>query len=427
MYIFEKKNLAIILGNALEYYDFMLYGFFATILAPLFFPSENPVLSLIASMGSYGAGFLARPLGGIFFGHLGDRFGRKDALSLAILLATIPTLCIALLPTYEQIGILAPLLLVLSRLFQGFCVGGEASGVTTYLIENAPSHEKDKASSWIVISCYFGILLGTTLGAIFTSSFMPSWGWRLTFLMGSLIALVGYYIRKKLKESPEFLEIKKEKKILKAPILKLFQNDKLNLMFAACVSCGVVIPFFIIFVYLNGLFTQKLHLEPYKVLILNAGLMVFWIILLPQCGSLARRYGRHIIMSASLLGLGLVAYPLFCIISASPTLESILFTQIVLSLFAMAYAALSSAFLVELFPVTERYSGIAFGYSLGHAIFGGLTPIILTTLAHSYEFHYAPVAFLIFSCVLGLIPLQSASFLKFTKLILRHESNSKHI
>src|ERR1700722_11205305 len=218
MSFINKKNLAIILGNALEYYDFMLYGFFATILAPLFFPSENPSLSLIASMGSYGVGFLARPLGGIFFGHLGDRQGRKHTLSLSILLVTIPTLGIALLPTYAQIGIWAPLLLLLCRIFQGFCLGGETSGAMTYIIENAKPQEKDTASAWLVLSCYLGTLVGTGLGAVFTLSFMPEWGWRLTFVMGSLIALVGYYIRKKLKESPEFIECQQKGRILKVPL-----------------------------------------------------------------------------------------------------------------------------------------------------------------------------------------------------------------
>jgi len=171
MDMLNKRNFAVIVGNALEYYDFMLYGFFATILAPLFFPSDNPVLSLIASMGSYGVGFLARPLGGIFFGHLGDRWGRKNTLSLSLLFVTLPTLGIALLPTYNQIGMWAPLLLIVFRLVQGFCLGGEASGAMTYIIENSPSNQKDKASSWLVLSCYAGTLVGTLLGAFFTLSF----------------------------------------------------------------------------------------------------------------------------------------------------------------------------------------------------------------------------------------------------------------
>ncbi len=423
MYINNKKNIAVILGNALEYYDFMLYGFFATILAPLFFPSENPSLSLIASMGSYGVGFLARPLGGIVFGHLGDRWGRKNTLSLSILLVTIPTLSIALLPTYDQIGIWAPFLLILFRTIQGLCVGGESSGAATYIIESASPTEKDKASAWLVLSCYFGTLLGTVFGAIFTSSFMPSWGWRLTFVMGSLIAFIGYYIRKQLKESPEFIKNKEQGKILKAPFLDLLRNEKINLFYAASTSAGVAIPFFIIFIYLNGIFTKKLNLEPQLVLTLNAGLMAFWIVLLPQFGALAQRYGRQIVMFGGLLGMLLFSYPLFLFIGSEPSFGSIFFTQLILSLFAMAYAAPTSALLVELFPVNERYSGIAFGYSLGHAIFGGFTPIILTTLVESLQFYLAPVACLVFGCILGSIPLQKNHLTKLSKQILKAESH----
>src|SRR3990167_464254 len=164
----NKRNLAVVIGNALEYYDFMLYGFFAAILAPLFFPSDTPGISLIVSMASYGVGFLARPLGGIIFGHLGDRRGRKDTLSLSILLLTIPTLGIALLPTFDQIGIWAPLLLVFFRLLQGFCLGGESSGAMTYMLENTAPHKKDIMSAWLVVSCYVGTLLGTLLGSFFT-------------------------------------------------------------------------------------------------------------------------------------------------------------------------------------------------------------------------------------------------------------------
>lgn len=397
----NKKNFAIIIGNALEYYDFMLYGFFAVILAPLFFPSDIPGVSLIASMASYGVGFFARPLGGIFFGHLGDRRGRKDTLSLSIFLVTFPTLGIALLPTYEQIGISAPLLLVFCRLLQGFCLGGESSGAMTYMIESAPPHKKDSASAWLVLSCYVGTLVGTLSGAFFTLSFMPSWGWRLTFVMGSFIALIGYYIRKHLKESPEFIESQKQGKILAVPIKELFKHEKKNLFYAASIASAVVIPFMIIFIYLNGLFIKNLHLEPSLALALNAGLMSVWIVFLPLFGLLAQHYGRRLVMSIGALGMMFLSYPLFLFIGAEPTVESIIVAQLILSICAIAYAAPTSALLVELFPVNERYSGIAFGYSLGHAIFGGVTPIILATFIQLLGFTLTPVLCLIFSSLLG--------------------------
>lgn len=417
MILINKKTFSIVIGNALEYYDFMLFGFFAAILSPLFFPSDIPGLSLIFGMATYGVGFLARPLGGIVFGHLGDRQGRKDSLSLSILLVTLPTLGIALLPTYDQIGIWAPLLLVFFRLLQGFCLGGEASGAMTYIIENVSLQEKDIASSWLVVSCYIGTLVGTLLGSFFTLPFMPTWGWRLTFVVGSLIAVVGYYIRRYLKESPEFLETKKQGKILKLPIKDLLMHEKRNLCYAVFVSSAVIIPFVTIFIYLNSLFIKNLHLEPTFVLLCNSGLMWVWIVLLPFFGYCAQKYGRKVIMMTGALGMAFSAYPLFVWMGPNPCLESLLLTQLVLSIFASAYAAPTSALLVELFPVNERYSGIAFGYSLGHAIFGGLTPLLLALLGQSLGFIFAPAILIILSCLFGSMVFYREGFNK-TKLFL---------
>ncbi|MBY0502172.1 MAG: MFS transporter [Alphaproteobacteria bacterium] len=423
MILMNKQNFSIIIGNALEYYDFMLFGFFAAILAPLFFPSDIPGMSLIVSMATYGVGFLARPLGGIFFGHLGDRWGRKDTLSLSILLVTFPTLGIALLPTYSQIGIWAPLLLVLCRLLQGFCLGGEASGAMTYVVENTSPQEKDMASAWLVVSCYVGTLVGTLLGSFFTLPFMPTEGWRFTFAVGSLIAIAGYYIRRYLKESPEFLETKRKGKILKIPLKELLKNEKRNLFYAMSISSAVIVPFMTIFVYLNSLFIKNLHLEASLVLLLNSGLMGTWIFLLLLFGYCAQQYGRNIIMSIGALGMALLAYPLFLFMGTDPNLESILITQLLLSVFASAYAAPTSALLVDLFPINERYSGIAFGYSLGHAIFGGLTPLLLTFLVHSLGLTSAPAVLLIFSSLLGSIVFYNPNSIFHSKTALKIQSN----
>ena len=189
------------------------------------------------------------------------------------------------------------------------------------------------ASAWLVLSCYVGTLAGTLLGSFFTLSFMPSWGWRFTFVIGSLIALVGYYIRKRLKESPEFLASHKQGKVLKIPIKELLKKEKLNLFYTMSISSAVVVPFFVIFIHLNSLFIKNLHLESSFVLGLNAGLMGFWILLLPFLGYLAQKYGRKTIMTIGALGMACFSYPLFLLIGVELTFGSILITQFHLKYF----------------------------------------------------------------------------------------------
>ncbi len=396
-----KKNATILIGNSLEYYDAMLYGMFAASLAPLFFPNDDPTISFIAAIGTYGIMFLARPLGGAVFGHFGDRLGRKNTFSLTLLLLALPTMGIALLPTYAVIGLWAPFLLMFFRFMQGFCLGGETSGAMTYMIENAGHDEKDKYSSWIVSSCYIGVLVSTLLGAFFTLSFMPEWGWRITFGIGSLIALVGYVVRRKLGESKAFTKTQQAGKILNVPLKTLIKKEKMRLLQSACVACGIVPPYFIVFVYLPGLLVKDHGWSASTMMTLNSFLIVFALVLLNIGGVVAQKYGREKVMSLAVLVGGICAYPLFYFISEFPSVEMIIVTQFVLVGSGMFYAAPTSAFLVELFPANRRYSGIAIGYALGHAIFGGLISFIMTALAQAFGMSAAPAVFIIVGSIAG--------------------------
>jgi len=214
----KKAILAAMIGNALEYYDVMLYGFFAAALAPLFFPTTNHFVSITASLGTFAAGFLMRPLGGILFGHLGDRYGRRMALAFSILLVTVPTLTIGLLPTYEYIGIAAPIILVVCRLLQGLCVGGEYSGAAIFVIEHSKKKQEAFAGSVLCATGFLGGFLGTILGLICTLPYMPTWSWRIPFLIGSIIGLIGYYIRTQVDESPAYSQAMKRGEIIKSPL-----------------------------------------------------------------------------------------------------------------------------------------------------------------------------------------------------------------
>jgi len=401
-----KKNykaiMAAMIGNVLEYYDVMLYGFFATMLAPLFFPSDNQITSFIASLGTFAAGFVMRPVGGMVFGHLGDKFGRQYALVLAIFLVTLPTLTIGLLPTYAEIGIAAPIILVACRLLQGLCVGGEYSGASIFVIEYSKRGKECFAGSVLTSTGHFGGVLGTLIGFICTLSFMPFWGWRIPFLIGSLMGLLGFYIRTRVNESPDFIRAKDEK-IEKIPLWGILKERKRNLFCTVGIGATSLIPIYMATVYMGYLMTAKLHLPISQIMLCNTAFSLFTIILLPSMGALADKVGKEKMMITACIASFLVAYPLFSHLDRNLSLQNILFVQASLAVLNAVFAAPIMALLTTYFPVHERYSGIGFGYALGGALLGGTAPLIITTLTDKFDLPLAPAYYLMLSALFGMV------------------------
>lgn len=401
-----KKNykaiFAAMVGNALEYYDVMLYGFFATMLAPLFFPTDNEIISIISSLGTFAAGFLMRPLGGIVFGHLGDKFGRRQALVLAIFLVTIPTLTIGLLPTYEVIGIAAPIILVTCRLLQGICVGGEYIGASIFVIEYSKKGKEAFAGSILCAAGFFGGVLGTFFGFLCTHPVMPSWGWRIPFLIGSLIGLVGYYIRTRVNESPDFIR-HKEEKIANVPLFSVLQNKQRNLLCTIGIGATSLIPFYLASVYMGYLLSSQLQIPTFQIMLINVALNILLIFLLPIMGNVADKIGKEKLMILSSSLSVLIAYPLFSLIENNLSLHNILLVQAVLALITAGFGAPSMALLSSFFPVHERYSGVGFGYALGGALLGGTTPLILASLSSWLGSSLVPAYYLMFSGIMGVV------------------------
>ena len=402
-----KKNykaiLAAMIGNALEYYDVMLYGFFATMLAPLFFPTDNQAISIISSLGTFAAGFIMRPLGGFIFGHLGDKFGRRQALVLAIFLVTIPTFTIGVLPTYAKIGIAAPIILVACRLLQGFCVGGEYSGASIFVVEYSKRGREAFAGSVLCAAGFFGGVLGTFIGFLCTLPSMPSWGWRLPFLLGSLIGLIGYYLRTSVNESPDFIRHKDEK-TEKIPLWGVLQRRRKSLLCTIGIGATSLIPFYLASVYMGHLLSSELHIPTFQIMSINVILNIFLILLLPLMGLLADRIvGKEKLMTLSSLLSIIVAYPLFLHLNQNLSLWNIIFVQAVLGVITAGFGAPSMALLSTFFPVHERYSGIGFGYALGGALLGGTTPLIIASLVIWFGSCIVPAYYLMFSGILGII------------------------
>ena len=405
-----KAILAGTIGTALEYYDTMLYMHFLPILSPLFFPSEDPSVSSLLGMSSFAVGFCMRPLGGLVFGHVGDRWGRKVALGISIMLISFPTFIIGLLPTYAQIGISASIALVLCRLIQNFCVGGEVIGGSIFLVEHAKPGYENRASSLLNVAVQIGSFIGAGLGLICLKSFLPGWGWRVPFLCGAVFGLFGYYVRKKIQETPSFLKINQDKNLAKLPVWEAIKRDKGNLFRTMGICAGVMAPFQMIYVYIGDILRTKFHLLPDQILFHNMQLMILMILVLPIMGYFADKFGYKRVMSLSLLGAIIASYPSFWFIERTRNPSEVMMIQSILAILTCGVAAPCCVLVSNLFPVKERYSGYALGWSVGSILFAGLTPLFSLLLVRWTGDQKFPSYILMFCGMMGLLACDARVF-----------------
>jgi MHS family proline/betaine transporter-like MFS transporter len=364
---------ALMVGNALEYYDFFLYSFFVSILSPLFFPATDPLTALMMGFGVFAVGFISRPVGALFFGHWGDKYGRKKALLGTLLLMAFSTVGIGLLPSYETIGLLSPLFLVIFRLCQGFAAGGEVNGSAILGLEQTPLEKRGFVGALINSSAGVGAILATLMGALFTNGFMPEWAWRIPFFFGGFVAFIGFYLRHVLEEG----EIRQE---LKIPLLDVVQNHPLSFLKAIGVGGFIHVPFYIIVGYMNPTLHAKGVISGVELMLMNMVVTLMGVIVMPVLGHYSDKIGQQRLMSWGALGQVALIIPVFMIYGTGNLLW-ILNAQIMLLMFAEAYISPSNAYLNNLFPRECRYSGVAFGSCLGVALFGGTTPLICGQLA----------------------------------------------
>ncbi len=403
-----KTVSAAMAGTALEFYDITLYGFFSSLLAPIFFPSSNPTLSLMASLGAFAVGFFMRPLGGIFFGYVGDRYGRKRTLLVAILFITLPTVAIGLVPPYAEIGLAAPLIIILCRLLQGFSVGGEYGSAAVFIAEQVKKEKVGFAGSILCAMAFLGAIVGSGLGAFCTASFMPDWGWRIPFLLAGIFGLVAFYCRKQLHETLSFSQTHSQKKVSSFPLKHIFKQKKLNLLCSTAMGSCIQIPFYIASIYMQILLTTKLMLSPSQALLINTNVMLLWMILLPIAGHLTDRFGAIKIMSYSALAVMISVYPLFFLLEAYLCLKTIFFVQFVISIAGVGFMGAAPGLMPQLFPTEERVSGTALGFSVGQALFSGMTPLVATTLVTWTGDPKTPAFYLILTSTIGLLAVKGA-------------------
>ncbi|QSN63991.1 MFS transporter [Caballeronia sp. M1242] len=391
------------IGNALEFYDLVVYGYFAGTLSKLFFPTHDHTVSLLLTLGTFALSYLARPVGALVLGSYSDRRGRKASLTLSIAMMTLGTAMVALMPTYATIGLAAPVLIFVSRLLQGFSAGGEFGSSTAFLVEHAPERS-GFMSSWQFSSQGASTLLASLFGAVLTGSLtsaqLEGWGWRIPFLFGVLIGPIGLYIRRRIDETPEFEHAEK----VASPVRELLATQKERLL----VSIGSLVlttTANYMLLYMPTYAARQLGLAPSSGFIatLTAGFIMM--VLVPVVGHLSDKYGRTRIMLITGVIFFLTVYPAFMFMNAHPSLPTLLAAVIWVALLKATYFAPIPALMSELFPTATRTTGMAFGYNIGTTVFGGFTPLAVASLIALTHNNLAPGLYLMIAAVVSLFTL----------------------
>ncbi len=381
-----RVALASLVGTSVEWYDFFLYGTAAALVFnKLFFPELDPLVGTVAAFATFAVGFIARPVGGIIFGHYGDRIGRKKMLYVTLLIMGLATACIGLLPTYGSVGIWAPILLVLLRLAQGFGLGGEWGGAVLMAVEHSPENRRGFFGSFPQIGAYIGLLLSTLVFRYFSR--MPeatflSWGWRVPFLLSFILVGVGLYIRMEVAESPVFAKLKERERLetaRKLPIVEVIKHPK-NVLLAMGARFAENGLFYIFTAFALTYVSTQLKVD--RVVALNGLLIASAVNIVgaPLWGLLSDRLGRRPVYMYGSIACGLLAFPFFWILQTRQ--PGLIWLAMVLPL-SLGHAAMygpQAAFFSELFPAHLRYSGASLGYQLASVFAGGLSPLIATAL-----------------------------------------------
>lgn len=388
-----RTTVAIAIGNVFEWYDFVVYGYFATSIAAQFFPAGNELAALLATFAAFGIGFIFRPFGAVVIGAIADRKGRKAALIFTLILMASGTLLIGLLPSHQSIGIAAPILLVVARLAQGFSIGGEWGTSVVYLVEAAPPNRRGLTGSFQQVTVVAGLLLGSGSAALLVSLLEPSalqtWGWRLAFLIGGLLAPIGFYLRRSLLDTPAYRQHGRDGDVggKRVPLAGMFQAFGLSL--------GWSVMAYIFLVYMPTFSEKYVGLDHPSALWANTLGLLLLMIALPFCGLLSDRIGRRPLLLASCIGMIALPVPLVALVLAKPSFALVLATQLIVGLIIALYAGPAPAAIAEIFGTARRTILVSSANGFAVAIFGGFAPFIATWLIGATGSPIAPFYYVI--------------------------------
>ncbi|OWJ65655.1 MFS transporter [Inquilinus limosus] len=395
------------IGNGLEWFDFTVYGFFTPIIARLFFPAGDDLTSILLTVGTYGVGFFMRPVGAVVLGVYADRAGRKAALTLTILLMAVGTALLGFAPTYAQAGIAGPLVIVLARLIQGFSAGGEIGGATAFLIEYAPAKRRGYYASWQQTSQALAVVLGGICGTIVTQALDPaaidSWGWRVPFLFGLLIGPVGFYIRARIDETPVFTDDRTRKS--ESPLRDALAEHPRGIASGFGVTILWTVCTYVLLFYMTTYANKQLGISLADAFIATTIGGVVLMLGCPVAGMLSDRIGRRPLLLAAAVAIGVLVWPLFAWVNATPTLAVLAAVQAILGLLLAAFTGPAPALLAEQFPAGLRSTGLSLAYNFAVTIFGGFAAVIVTLLIEETGSKLAPSFYVIAAAVVSALTL----------------------
>ncbi|MER6528662.1 MFS transporter [Streptomyces sp. NPDC001508] len=394
------------IGNFVEWFDYGVYGYLATTLATVFFPSDNRALSLLATFGAFGVSFLLRPLGGLFFGKLGDRAGRQRTLVTVIVIMSASTFVIGLLPTHEQIGLLAPTLLVLVRCVQGFSAGGEYAGASSFVIEHAPANKRATYASALPMSTTLAFIAAAGLTALLSASLsasdFESWGWRVPFLIAGPLGLIGLFVRRNVEDTPAFRKVQAEGKVAAAPLRESLRTQGKPILLLLGFLMTNSVGYYMLATYLPSYFQEQVELSKGTALLTNMAALLLLVVFIAVFAVLADRVGRKPIMLGSCLAFAALTIPAF-LLAQQGTVGALLGAQAIIAVAQAGTSAVTSLLLVEMFPTRVRYTSASVSYNLAYMLFGGTAPFVATWLVSQSGSGLAPAVYITVIAVISVI------------------------